>query len=563
MASIIDPLCIFAAMWRTALFSILILLVACKSEQQVSTLTGGKEQLKKDITYLASDELEGRDTGTKGEALAAQYIADRFKALGLTPAGDEGTFYQTFEFTGSPKLSQENRLVIDGREIADSLYYPLNFSGSTAFSGPAVDVGYGIVAPDMNYDDYTGKEVRDKIVTMKISSPDGIHPHSAYITYHDLRQRTETAMLRGAKAVILYNDDPTAQAPSKTLTENVNELEIPVLFLNEDPQGAQAIEVDFTIERPKLQGKNVLALLDNGKERTFIIGAHYDHLGHGGGGSLHRGKPEIHNGADDNASGVAAMLELARILKGKELDHNVLFLGFSGEERGLLGSNFFVKNPTMNLEEVNYMLNMDMVGRLSEKRNKVIINGVGTSPAWDFIDSTLVVEGLEAKTTEAGTGPSDHMSFYLNDVPVLHFFSGTHEDYHKPSDDEHLINYDGIEDIIAYMEHIIYEVDDDGELEFTQTKEEKKEAARFKVTLGVIPDYLYEEKGMRIDGVTEGRPGQKAGIQKGDVIIRMGQKEIGDIYAYMEGLSTFETGETTTLVVLRDGTEVSLEVTFD
>jgi Iap family predicted aminopeptidase len=328
-------------------------------------------------------------------------------------------------------------------------------------------------------------------------------------------------------------------------------------------QAEKPISLSFAIDRPRLQGKNVLGFLDKQQEKTIVIGAHYDHLGHGISGSLHRGESAIHNGADDNASGVAAMLQLALDLRDEPLNHNVLFMGFSGEERGLLGSNHFVKNATLPLERIAYMLNMDMVGRLDTSKHRLSINGVGTSPSWDFIDSTFSVAGLRAVTTESGTGPSDHMSFYLAEIPVLHFFSGTHEDYHKPSDDEALINYPGIMQIVAMMEHIITEVDDDAEIAYTETQSEQREAAAFKVTLGVVPDYLYEDKGMRIDGVSSDRPGAKAGLKKGDIIIRMGDRAIGDIYAYMEGLADHNAGESTTLGILRDGEEQELKVTFD
>jgi hypothetical protein len=259
---------------------------------------------------------------------------------------------------------------------------------------------------------------------------------------------------------------------------------------------------------------------------------------------------------------VAAMLQIAHDLRNRPISYNVLFMGFSGEERGLLGSNHWVKHSTIPLENVAYMLNMDMVGRLDTANNKLSVNGVGTSPSWDFIGD-FEVNGLRAVTTESGTGPSDHMSFYLSDVPVLHFFSGSHEDYHKPSDDEPLINYTGIMSIVAYLEGIITEVDDDGEIAFTKTKEEKKEAANFKVTLGIVPDYLYEEKGMRVDGVSEGRPGEKAGLMKGDIIIGMGERSVNDIYAYMEALSNFNAGQQTIVKVIREGQEVELSVTFD
>lgn len=548
------------SMKTTHLFYLGLLIISCTGNV---TTTDGIPQLKADIQYLASDELEGRDTGTEGEAKAADYIAGRFKDMGINGGGENGSYYQTFTFTGSPALDTNNRVSLDGSIIPDSSYYPLNFSGSGNLKAmEVVDLGYGIHAPELGQEDYKDKAILGLAVVIDISSPDGIHPHSAYLAYHDLRDRAEKAEEAGAKAILFYTDDPTAEAPSKTLTENVNSLDVPVIFVSRSLKGLKSIDLDLGIDRPKLEGKNVLAYMDNGKPETIVIGAHYDHLGYGGNGSLHRGERAIHNGADDNASGVAAMLQIAHDLRNRPISYNVLFMGFSGEERGLLGSNHWVKHSTIPLENVAYMLNMDMVGRLDTANNKLSVNGVGTSPSWDFIGD-FEVNGLRAVTTESGTGPSDHMSFYLSDVPVLHFFSGSHEDYHKPTDDEPLINYEGIMSIVAYMEGIITEVDDDGEIVFTKTKEEKKEAANFKVTLGIVPDYLYEEKGMRVDGVSEGRPGEKAGLMKGDIIIGMGERSVNDIYAYMEALSNFNAGQQTIVKVMREGQEVELSVTFD
>lgn len=544
--------------------AVLALLGGCESEAVNSTVIGGIPQLQKDIRYLASDELEGRDTGTPGEAKAAQYIVERFEALGIAPGGVDSTFFQPFDFTGTPILHPGNFLKYAGGTLTDSLYYPINFSGSGTFTEEVlIDLGYGILDEELSYDDYKDKDIKGHPVVINVSSPDGIHPHSAYLAHHDLKLRAELAIKRGASAVFFYRSDEETQAPSSTLTENVDVLDAPVLFLKVKPENDAPVSLSFAIDRPRLQGKNIMAYLDKQKEKTIVIGAHYDHLGHGISGSLYRGEPAVHNGADDNASGVAAMLQIALDLKPHALNYNVLFMGFSGEERGLLGSNHFVKHPTIPLDHLAYMLNMDMVGRLDTSKHRLSINGVGTSPAWDFIDSTFAVNGLRAVTTESGTGPSDHMSFYLSEIPVLHFFSGSHEDYHKPSDDEELINYEGIMEIVAMMEHIILEVDDDGEIAYTETKSEQKTARAFKVTLGVVPDYLYEDKGMRIDGVSSDRPGDKAGLKKGDIIVRIGNREVGDIYAYMEGLAGHSAGETTTLGIIRDGMEKELNVTFD
>ncbi|MCF6306485.1 MAG: M28 family peptidase [Flavobacteriaceae bacterium] len=310
-----------------------------------------------------------------------------------------------------------------------------------------------------------------------------------------------------------------------------------------------------------ITGVNVVAYIDNKAENTIIIGAHYDHLGHGIEGTLHRGeKNVIHNGADDNASGVAVMLNLAGKLKEKNTNNNYLFISFSGEEMGLLGSNYWVKNPTIDTKKVNYMINMDMVGRLNEER-AIAVYGVGTSPKFSQV---LFANNTDFKLAEkeSGVGPSDHTSFYLADMPVLHFFTGQHEDYHKPTDDANKLNYEGMEDISEYLMAIIADLDDDGKLAFRKTKNESDNTPEFKVTLGVVPDYLYDGKGMRLDGVTEEKPAHGAGMKKGDIVIKVGEFEITDMMSYMKCLSKFEKGQKTMVEVERDGEIVELEVTW-
>ncbi len=380
--------------------------------------------VKTDVVYLASDYLEGRETGKPGEMKAAEYIAYRFEEVGLKPMGKNGTWYQEFDFD--------------------------------------------------------------------------------------------------------YKDNPhVAKGEPRT-------------------------------------GRNVVGFLDNGAKTTVVIGAHYDHLGYGIMGSLHAGEPAIHNGADDNASGVAAMILLAdRLANSKLKKNNYLFIGFSGEELGLFGSKNYVNAPTIDLETVNYMLNMDMVGRLNEEK-VLAINGAGTSPVWKEILSEIKVANIQTKTTDSGIGPSDHTSFYLKDIPVLHFFTGQHGDYHKPVDDAALVNFTGIVEVSDFLFAIIEKLNKAGKLEFSKTKDEDqgKKAARFKVTLGVMPDYVYQGEGMRIDGVIEGRTADKAGIKDGDVVIRMGDVEVTDMYSYMEGLSKFNAGDKTKVVIKRGEEEMEVEVEF-
>ncbi len=309
-------------------------------------------------------------------------------------------------------------------------------------------------------------------------------------------------------------------------------------------------------------GKNVLAFLDNGAPSTVIIGAHYDHLGLGGFNSLYEGEAAVHNGADDNASGVAVMLRLAEELKkGEATNNNYLFIGFSGEELGLYGSKYFVEQPTLDLEQVNYMINMDMVGRLSADKT-LVINGVGTSPVWKEVLPGITVGGIRQKNTDSGVGASDHTSFYLKDIPVLHFFTGVHDHYHKPEDDARTINFVGMLQVSDFILELIERLDERGALEFTPTKNEQRQAAKFKVTLGVMPDYTFGGDGMRIDSVLDDRPADQAGIQDGDVVIRIGDTQVDDIYKYMEGLAKYEKGDQTIVLVKRGEETLEFTVTF-
>ena len=385
-----------------------------------------KSNIKDDVSFLADDSLEGRQTGTDGEKKAANYIAKRFKDLGLTAKGTKN-FHQEFSFI------------------------------------PKTD------------------------------------PH--------------------AEVTFTKNEDGT------------------------------------------ITGRNVIGYINNDAKNTIVIGAHYDHLGYGGDGSLFRDYIKaIHNGADDNASGTAVMLDLARKLNTTNTNNNYLFIAFSGEEMGLLGSNYFVKNPTINTKAVSYMINMDMVGRL-KKDSALAVYGTGTSPIFKQV---LKAHNTKFKLieNESGVGPSDHTSFYLADIPVLHFFTGQHEDYHKPGDDADKLNYQGMETISEYIFDIISDLDDNGKLAFRKTKNESESTPRFKVGLGVIPDYLFDGKGMRIDGVSEGRPAENGGLLKGDIVIQLGDSIVTDMMSYMRALSVFDKGDKTTVKVKRGNKEVRSIIEF-
>lgn len=320
-----------------------------------------------------------------------------------------------------------------------------------------------------------------------------------------------------------------------------------------------------TIGGEKVSAMDVVGYLDNQAEYTVVIGGHYDHLGMGMDHNSLDANPEgkIHNGADDNASGTAGVLELARYFsqnKRKE-KFNFLFICFSGEELGLFGSKRFCENPTIDFKKVDYMINMDMIGRLHDSTKKLIVYGVGTAPDWvPLIDKTPTTFSI--KKDSAGVGPSDQTSFYLKDIPVLHFFTGQHSDYHRPTDDIDKINFEGEKDVLEYIVKIIEQTENLPKMTFLKTRNTEAGTRKYKVTMGVMPDYAFDGKGMRIDGVTAGKPAEKAGLLRGDVVIKLGEKKVESTMDYMKGLSNFNKGDTVEITVLRDGKEIKLMVTF-
>ncbi len=312
---------------------------------------------------------------------------------------------------------------------------------------------------------------------------------------------------------------------------------------------------------------NVIGYLDNKALNTIIIGAHYDHLGLGNEGSSLEANSagKIHNGADDNASGTAGVIELARYFKNNKVTekNNFLFICFSGEELGLYGSKYFTEHPTIDFSKTNYMINMDMIGRLDATKG-LLVSGSGTSPIWEPLLKKLSTLEITIKTDSSGTGPSDHTSFYLKNMPVLHFFTGSHNDYHKPSDDADKINYDGEVGVLNIIIKVIEATEREPRLAFLTTKSKSMGGTRsaFKVTLGVMPSYSSDEVGLKVDGVSDNKPAQKAGILSGDVIIKIGDYTIKDIQEYMDALGKFEKGQTVPVVVKRKTEMLTLSLTF-
>jgi uncharacterized iron-regulated protein len=534
------------------------------------------EGLKKHISTIASDKYEGRETGTKGEQMTVDYISAQFKNIGLQPKGTSG-YIQKFTFTDGIKTETAgNKMSIDNAPLTlEKDWLPLPYSSGGKANGAFIYVGYGISAPNAGHDDYKDKQnLGGKIFVMETSTPD---PKDSvkFKDQSDFRSKIDLAISKGAAAVIFISSDASSEAPKFKHKEmaKIAQASIPVVFvtgaisgqLKSGKPGTVSIETNLVkIERT---GQNVAGFLDNKAPYTIIIGAHLDHLGYGDEeNSLYKGAPAIHNGADDNASGTAAVIEMAKYIAAKgPKSNNYLFICFSGEEKGLIGSNYYAKNPTIDLSVANYMINMDMIGRLKKDERTLAVYGTGTSPMWNKILPEVKVDSIKIKTIESGIGPSDHTSFYLKNIPVLHFFSGFHADYHKPTDDEEKINYDGEVSIVKYILTIINMADGKGKLEFTKTKDEavsSKNVGRPKVTLGIVPDYMYSGEGMKVDGVTEGKPAAEAGLKAGDLITQIGDHKVVDMQSYMKALSNFTAGDKTKVKIKRGAENLEMDVKF-
>ncbi|MDX5320466.1 MAG: M20/M25/M40 family metallo-hydrolase [Bacteroidota bacterium] len=320
------------------------------------------------------------------------------------------------------------------------------------------------------------------------------------------------------------------------------------------------------VDKGEVKGKNVIGWVDNAAQYTVVIGAHYDHLGEGALGGSREANPDgkIHHGADDNASGVAAMLELARILQsnGKIEEHNYLFIFFSGEEEGLQGSKYWAENPTVPLESIHYMIHMDMVGRMDSITRTLVVHGVGTNPNFGAWLNNANSKDLSLVFDSTGVGPSDFTSFYRKEIPVLGFFTGQHADYHKETDTPDKINYKGEKEVIEFILNMVHQLDTMPKLVYQKTKEPQMGRTKFKVTMGIMPDYTFSGEGVKVDGVSDDKPAFNAGIKAGDIIIRVGDMDIKDMSDYMKLLGSLNPGDQRLVKVQRGEEILELNITF-
>jgi hypothetical protein len=501
--------------------------------------------LQAHITYLADDKLEGRRAGTNGEKLASEYISNEFKKAGLEPKGEKG-WLQPFEIYEGKQINASTLLFINDRELKlNDEYFPFVFC-----PGASIEAAVSPSLKETGVPWFT--DLKDVIEDNKEN------PHFDLI--NAIKTIAGKGADRGATALFVYNSSAVADDLKFDARDNSKPLAIPVVYLTAkackqylaDESATLDLKLKTIISDKKRTGNNVIGYINNGAPATIVIGAHYDHLGFGEDGNslLRTGEKQIHNGADDNASGTAALIELARLLKlSKDKNNNYIFIAFSGEELGLFGSKYFTEHPTVDLQSVNYMINMDMVGRLNDSSKTITVGGYGTSPAWGNVFTALSKQKyISIKYDSSGVGPSDHTSFYLKNIPVLFFFTGLHSDYHKPTDDAAKINYTGELFIIKYIQSLVTQTNNKGKLAFQKTREPATTtSARFSVTLGIMPDYTFSGSGVRVDGVTDGRPAQKAGIQTGDIIVQLGSFDTNSLEAYMQALGKFHKGDKTTV----------------
>ena len=518
------------------------------------------QYLQQQVGYLSSDELKGRRAGDQGEILAAEFIASKFKEIGLIPKGDNATYFQHFTISDGKELSKDTDLRLNGKMLKAGVdFFPLSNSPAASINAES--------SPSLNE---KGQPWMVDLAEAIFENKENPHFDVANLLSGKMLKAKE----KGASAVIFFNSSSLDDKIKFDPKDRSETAPLPAVYINTNAQKQHFPDVSSSYQisanlliTPKIRNsRNVIGYLDNNAVYTIVIGAHFDHLGYGedGNSMIRTGEPGIHNGADDNASGTSSMIELAFLLKNsKAKQFNYLFIAFSAEELGLNGSKYFVEHPTVPLNSINYMINMDMVGRMNDSTKTITVGGYGTSPSWKTMFESVKNKDLTIRFDSSGTGPSDHASFYRKDIPVLFFFTGLHADYHKPSDDADKINYVGMLKIIRFIQQMIEIKKQDQKLAFTKTREQQSStSARFSVSMGIMPDYSFTGSGVRVDGVSDNRPAKIAGILTGDIVKQLGDYKTSSVESYMQALSRFKKGDKTTTIVLRGEKEISFNIVF-
>ncbi len=583
----------------------------------VSSPAISADSLISGVRWLADDAREGRMTGSPGADAAAAWIASRFASAGLSPAGDDGTFMQRYDATIGVRLGEGTALAFDGIDGLGQLkverdFVPFGFSENGTVEAPLVFAGYGITAKDLNYDDYAGLDVKGKAVLVLRHEPQqndtsSVFAGTSWTDHAIFRNKAVNARDHGAVALIIFTPPKSAGYEEDKLTplsgaEGIGGGSLPALHAKkevgeallrklgvdvakwvEDVDGdlkprSAAFPAEVTarltvaVEKDRRPTANVVGLLrgTDPSAGAVILGAHYDHLGRGNSSSLAPDQlGQVHNGADDNASGTSMLVELARVFASEpRLRRTLVFAAFSGEELGILGSSYLASHPPVALDSVQVMINMDMVGRPHD--NKITVGGVGSSPGFtDEVRRAGEAVGLGVSTSKSGYGASDHTVFYAKSVPVLFFFSGLHEDYHKPSDDWEKIDREGITEV-ARMVHTVARdlAEREDRIAFVKVAEDSAGAqghgagGGYGAYLGTIPDFGDYEGGAKLSGVKAGSPADKAGIQGGDVIVNFGGREVKDLHGYTYALREHKPGDKVTIVLLRGEEKITVEATL-
>jgi aminopeptidase YwaD len=564
------------------------------------------DELSKHVHYLASDSLKGRLPGTQGFELAAHYVANEFKRYGLTLLGDNG--FQKFNLKPIVKagVNEFKSGINDFKFNKD--FTVLSYSENAKIKSGVVFVGYGlyIQKDSLKWNDYSNANVKGKWVLIMRGHPEIEKSNSKFFDYGNDLDKVGIAKAKGAIGVILVS--PPAMDKEDKLIPLNNERnsqrsglpviqvkrELTNLILANAGKTIDALEKDidstlkpitfdtkYKVEIKTeviyipVQTENVVAYLKGSdpalKSEYVVLGAHLDHLGFGGSGSGSR-KPDttaIHNGADDNTSGVATLLEIAQYLASKKdsIKRSILFIAFSAEELGLIGSQYYVNNPLLDLKNDIAMLNFDMVGRLNKNTRALTLSGTGTAKEWDSILNEYQKKSdLKFEYSKDGYGSSDHSSFYSRKIPVIHFFTGTHEDYHTPSDDADLIDYKGQEKVSKLASQLAFQLASQKKgLTFQESGSNNKESSRvnLKVTLGIMPGFGNDDiVGLKVEGVTKDKPAYKAGLQVGDIITALNDEKISNIYDYMDRLKKYKIGDQITITVKRGDKEMIFIVNF-